>query len=459
VDQPNGASSDEGRLVGRILMDELTHWDGTARDAERRASLRLLIAANTFDRRELYFACLVPSELAGTTLVFSDETLELGDEGDLAELPIPITNIALQEGVRTVVSDVTIVYQPRLVIPMARRGVDVWRSVDYLDPGEEAYALVADKELDGFYSMVPEASRSVAVTNVPTSWTLFRDLEFQADLTPRSLNLAGLVPRPSALPSLVGGFRLGGGRKYLDTGPPDILVPEAEGLTTEVLVDGRAIATIGSEGGRVRLAALDLESGEHSLVAGSRRFRIVLEPFDWWAPPTQPLLAHAFTRIGKALMPMGCVGADSLASADIVTAGGVVTAIPDPSPVFLVPLAGEITVFGRPGEVHHVKSVATPWMGAIGLKIASFEPLARHAYSGGRPFLPYWVAWYEEPGPWQVSACMNEPDNRARVSGPALKRWAEVLCTLADAVVRGDEEVKRWWSSYVQMADSSCDVS
>jgi hypothetical protein len=439
VDDPAAASSEEGRLLGRILADELCHWDGTTSDPEHRPSLRLVVVANTFARRPLYFAAPVPAELAGKQVDFPLGAVLLGDEDDLTEVPLLVTSAALSSGVRLDCSGVSVTYAPRAVVPMARRGPDFWRSVEHLQPGEEAYALVARSELDGFGAMAPDATPSTAVMDVPQGWNLFKDAEVASEVVAGSAHLAGLVPRSSALPHLTGGLRLGSGRKYLAGGPPDVVVPEAEGITTEVVVDGQVVALVPAEGGRVRLATLGLLAGEHSVIAGCRRFNVTLEPFDWWQPPPKP----AITRPVR-----GAAGQDA------IVAGALVEGITRP-PLVLVPVRPELFVLGKPGQCHRASPASAPWVRTAGLPLASFEPLDRHAYENGRPFPPYWVAWVGPTGPWKVMACGGEPELRPDDDRERLDAWARLVQSMIPAEVVGDDRERRWWASYSSFASST----
>ncbi|MCA1702643.1 MAG: hypothetical protein LC808_04995 [Actinobacteria bacterium] len=378
IDDPEGARSEEGRIVARILVDELSHWDGVARDAERRASLRVVIGANTFDRRELFFLAVVPAELAGRTVEFPRGAVRLGDEGDLTEVPLPVTAPALESGIRLSCSGLTLAYSPRRVVPMARReGVDLWRSVDQLAAGEEAYALVAQPQVDAVLALVPEAGLSTAITNVPEGWSLLRDVELLADLA--------------------------------------------------------------------------LDPGEHVVAAGARRFRILLEPFDYWAPPIEPPLAQALVRRGHSCIPAGYSRPGHATGQMVVLAGAFVRGLETRPTPLLLPVRPGLLILGRPGEASRVEATLPPWVHQLGLSLYAFEPLARLSYSGGRPFVPNWVAWETDTGAYAVAPCAGAPDLR-RAAHPDMPGWTRLVKGLAGAEVVGGEQALRWWDSYVSLA-------
>jgi hypothetical protein len=446
IDDSRGPAGELGALVARILADELAHWDGTARDAERRAVLPLVVTANTFDRHELAFSALVPPELAGRALVIGGETVHLGDAADLTEVPIPVTADNLTNGVRLYAGSTLVRYAGRPIVPLALRQSDVWRSVDQLEPGEDAYALVADWATDSFLRAVPEPRRSAAVDNVPAGWVLYRDVELDAGSATVAGDAVALVPRMSELPHLRGGLRLGLARHYLAEGAPDVVVPAAEGLETKVAVDREVIACFGPEGGIVRLADYGLLAGEHVVVAGARRFRVALEPFDWWEPPPVPGLAHVFPSDGL----LAAAVRSPTATDNVVAAGPVVSGVDPPPLPLLMPAPEAAVLLGAPGESQPVRAAIPPWASRVGLQLGAFEPLGRLATEPSRSFVPVWVA-YRSAGVWRVRLVSTMRASRRNDVAEQLD-WAREVVSLREAIPEGDA-AEAEWSRYVGLAD------
>jgi hypothetical protein len=446
VDDPSG---DLAGLVARILFDELVHWDGKVRDAGRSPTVQLVVTANTFDRHELSFAAVVPEGLAGRALTVAGVPVELGDVDDLVEVPVPVTRDALDHGVRSE-GESLLRYSPRTIVPMACRGVDLWRSVNRLEPGEEAYALVADQARDAFFSVVPEPRRSLSVRNVPDGWSLFRDVETRTDHLQVGTETSGLVARASDLPHLRGGLRTaaGSGRRYLQHAPPDIVVPGVEGVRTEVCVNGEVVERLGPEGGVVRLARLSLGQGDHNAIAGSRRFGFSLEPFDWCARVDAPALAHVLAVADDA--GRWEVRAPQASDAAVVTGALVGGAPVAEASVRLVPASGTAVLLGRPGETAEVMPAMAPWASRAGLPLKAFEPLSPFGSSGGRPFVPTW-AFLRQAADSELALLTDDLDLRSTGPVPLLVGWARAVVAI-DRDARPCNGAEALWARYVAAA-------
>jgi len=438
-----------GALVARILIDELLHWDGVVRDAQRVPIVQLVVTANTFDRHALEFAAVTPDLLAGRTIWLGDMRVDLGYLGDILPVPVPVSAEALGRGL-AFDGPISIRYAPRAIVPLARRGADLWRSVSQLEPGEEAYALVSEKALHEFFSVVPEPRESQAVDNVPTGWHLFRDIEPSATSMQAGTDAFALIPRTSDLPHLRGGLRLSRTRRYLVSGLPDVVVPGVEGVSPSVTLDGALVASFGAEGGVVRLADCGVSPGEHIVTAGARCLRLAAVEYDWWDPPRTPELAHILA-VGGGEETLDAVRAprdhDTL-----FVAGATVHGRPAGQPVF-IPVPDAVTLFGRPGEAFAAIPSHAPWAQAAQLPLVAFEPFSRFGVTGGRPFVPTWAV-VSRAGSTEIVPLASELDLEPHGSPEQLRAWADAVLQ-ADQIASPEQRADPLWREYVAVASVS----
>ncbi|WP_406304836.1 hypothetical protein OHA61_24545 [Streptomyces sp. NBC_00885] len=254
-------AADKRRVLAELLERLVEHWDGTLYErglrARRVSSLRLVLTKRA---RQLRWAAEAVTGIGSATVRRDGSGAQCYELSDpyggfytgLKELDV--TAYQLTHGLVLDNEDLYLAWAPQSLVFFTE---DEYSgdliSVGTFSPGEPHMLLVANSELDDVRSVLREVADAERVDERKAplvGWTLIRNVDLKAAITPAALLKGGMPQAAHFMPStrrgirFTGGLRIGtelGHHHYLQGGIPDWLLPRdiSQGeVTQQVTLSG-----------------------------------------------------------------------------------------------------------------------------------------------------------------------------------------------------------------------------
>lgn len=284
------------RQAAQVVLNELKLWDGGAIDTEGRryAKMELRVDRQRRGRKYRFSCALYPR--APHDFPEGDYIMPVGCNTangaivPLIRLPIkrwfsPLPNQfveqALADGLVIRQANYTLQFDPSPIMPLEEHPeLGGWVSRSRVNLGEP-YLVLCRQEyqaaLEQYLKKYAESGWSLvkAATGLPPSWSCFHKVRILSLATAELGVLAPLVPRLRVGISLMDGLKIERG-VWLEGGAPNALIATRKNQPIVVSVDGKQVAEFPTGTGKVALQELNLNCGEHEILAGTqrRKFRL-----------------------------------------------------------------------------------------------------------------------------------------------------------------------------------------
>lgn len=337
------------------------------------------------------------------------------------------------------------------VIPLGPDpSVGMLASTRAIQPGERHWVLVRpalETQATSYFKEFARDGWKPRPEIAPTQWRLFSDVF--VDVPPaRAVDdaLKPLIPSVQARPELVGGLRLGRGRRpdYLERGEPDLWVPEwlsrQDGV--ETTVDGIAIEGM-IQGGRFALHSLNMTTGIH---------RASIGPYDLEFRSVQGMVSYPFSldRFCVVTAPLRQIADPPTSSGRTWTVCGATVigespAFDAPRPIHVPYGAKRYAILGKQvGQVEEFEAPTVPsWLVDIGVVPKTFEIYVR--------FEVAWLLIDWRFSGWAVREVSTAPLADLQVK-EASDRWMAVVLS-----VGRPERAPVGWAGWVDAAEGHSD--
>jgi hypothetical protein len=262
--------------LAQIIKAAADRWQGVVREDGRRGA-EILVTLELFPRPRLGLVAErpegFPAELPCRGLLGGELTLTATHDGWYDELQIAISATILDGGLRLAADGTLLSLRPYNVHVLEKNAdLGKWASVQQVSPGEPAWLLVRQADLDEVCSYLDaSARRGWKVIQregiAPRGWRLVGEVLVNAASYEVPERLARIVPRTQNRFSLKGGLPLGRpASTYLTGGEPDLWLPPPTRDDTrfELQIDEQSLRLPPSTT-RVRLADHALNEGAHTV--------------------------------------------------------------------------------------------------------------------------------------------------------------------------------------------------
>lgn len=322
-----------------------------------------------------------------------------------------------------------------------------WASVDQLSPGQAAWLLIEQSQVEGLRTFLTEHaaegwSSVEGQTVTPKGWTLFRDVLVDAvegDVAPE---LEQLAPRETNRFCFRGGLPLlRGVDTYLTGGDPDVTVPPLYG-GVRIRVDDDEIS-MPPDAATLALAVMGLPEGTHEVKLGTlARNYSTIRTLRNRTPTPERAIGHAFKRGEDGAEPVSPDAGEVDGSAWLTVSGAAVygdgaEASSDRLPQILPRAATDRILLGAmPGQIERVPVPSPPpWMKTLDLICREFEHYAA--------FPVAWLILLWSHKPPEVHRILDLPVQQPVGNGQEVA-WAEAISSVHAAGPRFRSGENEW---------------